>query len=71
MPKQINTIDITPSTATLITPGSVPSLKRMTVAGELINPSLVPIWIDRLELMNACEWFSSILRPYLTMRQMA
>lgn len=52
---QINTIDVTPSTATLITPGSVPNLKRMTVAGELINPALVPVWIDRLELMNACK----------------
>ena len=25
----------------------------MTVAGELINPALVPVWVDRLELMNA------------------
>ena len=50
---QINTIDVTPSTATLITPGTVPCLLRMTVAGELINPALVPEWIDRLELLNA------------------
>ena len=46
-------IDVTPSTASLITPGSVPNLKRMTVAGELINPALVPLWVDRLELLNA------------------
>lgn len=50
---RINTIDVTPSTAFLITPGSVPNLKRMTVAGELINPALLPQWIDRLELLNA------------------
>lgn len=50
---KINTIDVTPSTATLITPGTVPCLRRMTVAGELINPALIPDWIDRLELLNA------------------
>ena len=32
----------------------------MTVAGELINPALVPMWIDRLELMNACGYPLSI-----------
>lgn len=52
---QINTIDVTPSTASFVPPGSVPGLKRMTVAGELINPALVPLWVDRLELMNACK----------------
>lgn len=50
---RIDTIDVTPSTALFITPSSVPNLKRMTVAGELINPALVPPWIDRLELLNA------------------
>lgn len=50
---QINVIDVTPSTAALITPGTTPSLKRMTVAGELINPALVPPWVHRLELLNA------------------
>ncbi|MCJ1360919.1 hypothetical protein MMC16_000014 [Acarospora aff. strigata] len=50
---QINTIDVTPSTASFITPGTVPTLRRMTVAGELINPALLPLWAHRLELLNA------------------
>ncbi|KAI9873979.1 MAG: hypothetical protein M1830_010338, partial [Pleopsidium flavum] len=50
---RVNTIDVTPSTAALITPGTVPCLERMTVAGELINPALLPAWIDRVELLNA------------------
>lgn len=50
---QINVIDVTPSTALLITPGTVPCLKRMTVAGELINPALIPMWVREVELLNA------------------
>lgn len=50
---QINVIDVTPSTALLIEPGTVPCLKRMTVAGELINPALIPTWGHELELLNA------------------
>lgn len=50
---QINVIDVTPSTALLIEPGTVPCLRRMTVAGELINPALIPMWVDKLELLNA------------------
>lgn len=50
---QINVIDVTPSTALLITPGTVPCLRRMTVAGELINPALIPMWVNEVELLNA------------------
>ena len=50
---QINVIDVTPSTASLITSGAVPTLSRMAVAGELINPALLPVWMHRLELLNA------------------
>lgn len=50
---QINVIDVTPSTALLITPGTVPCLRRMTVAGELINPALIPMWVKEVELLNA------------------
>lgn len=50
---QVNVIDVTPSTALLLTPGAVPCLRRMTVAGELINPALIPLWVDELELLNA------------------
>lgn len=50
---RVNVIDVTPSTASLINPNGVPTLRRMTVAGELINPALLPIWMDRLELLNA------------------
>lgn len=50
---QINVIDVTPSTALLIEPGTVPCLRRMTVAGELINPALIPTWVNELELLNA------------------
>lgn len=50
---QVNVIDVTPSTALLLTPGAVPCLRRMTVAGELINPALIPLWVDKLELLNA------------------
>ena len=49
----IDNIDITPSTVVLIEPLSAPVLKRMTVAGEFINPVLNPPWIHRLELLNA------------------
>ncbi|KAL8759743.1 MAG: hypothetical protein Q9199_000549 [Rusavskia elegans] len=49
----VNVIDVTPSTASLIDPESVPTLRRLTVAGELINPALLPIWMDRVELLNA------------------
>ncbi|KAI1075121.1 hypothetical protein F5B20DRAFT_595274 [Whalleya microplaca] len=50
---QINVVDVTPSAALLLTPGSVLCLRRMTVAGELINPALIPMWVDELELLNA------------------
>lgn len=50
---KVNVIDVTPSTASFITPGTVPSLRRMTVAGELINPALVPLWVNELEFLNA------------------
>ncbi|KAK3356396.1 hypothetical protein B0T25DRAFT_589035 [Lasiosphaeria hispida] len=50
---QVNVVDVTPSTALLLTPGTVPCLKRMTVAGELINPALIPAWVNELELLNA------------------
>ncbi|KAJ5689313.1 hypothetical protein N7462_003705 [Penicillium macrosclerotiorum] len=50
---KINVIDVTPSTALLITPGTVPCLRRMTVAGELINPALIPMWVNEVELLNA------------------
>ncbi|KAL8882572.1 MAG: hypothetical protein Q9198_000447 [Flavoplaca austrocitrina] len=49
----VNVIDVTPSTASLIDPESVPTLRRLTVAGELINPALLPIWMNRVELLNA------------------
>ncbi|MCJ1247060.1 hypothetical protein MMC30_004271 [Trapelia coarctata] len=50
---RVNVIDVTPSTASLIDPDGVPSLRRMTVAGELINPAILPVWMDRIELLNA------------------
>ncbi|EDN03978.1 predicted protein [Histoplasma mississippiense (nom. inval.)] len=50
---RVNVIDVTPSTATLIDQTRVPTLRRMTVAGELINPALLPVWMDKLELLNA------------------
>lgn len=50
---RVNVIDVTPSTASLIDPNNVPTLRRLTVAGELINPALLPIWMDRVELLNA------------------
>ena len=49
----VSVIDVTPSTASLIDPETVPTLKRLTVAGELINPALLPVWMDRVELLNA------------------
>ncbi|KKZ65561.1 hypothetical protein EMCG_08634 [[Emmonsia] crescens] len=49
----VNVIDVTPSTASLIDQTRVPTLRRMTVAGELINPAILPVWIDKLELLNA------------------
>ncbi|KAL8654815.1 MAG: hypothetical protein Q9210_001273 [Variospora velana] len=50
---RVNVIDVTPSTASLIDPESVPTLRRLTVVGELINPALLPIWMNRVELLNA------------------
>ncbi|OJD24643.1 hypothetical protein ACJ73_03990 [Blastomyces percursus] len=50
---RVNVIDVTPSTAALIDQTRVPTLRRMTVAGELINPALLPVWMGKLELLNA------------------
>ena len=50
---RVSSMDVTPSLASLMEPESVPSLQRMTLGGELVNPALLPIWTDRLELLNA------------------
>jgi amino acid adenylation domain-containing protein len=49
---QINNLGITSSTISLVDPESVPTLRRVTVTGESLNPDLIDLWADRVELRN-------------------
>ncbi|KAM3069752.1 hypothetical protein ACMFMG_010461 [Clarireedia jacksonii] len=49
---RINNLGITSSTISLVNPESVPTLRRVTVTGESLNPDLIDLWADRVELRN-------------------
>lgn len=49
---QADALGITPSALSLLSPSSVPSLKQVTLVGELVSPSLLDTWCDRVELRN-------------------
>ncbi|KAF8529964.1 hypothetical protein JB92DRAFT_3189596 [Gautieria morchelliformis] len=46
----VNTIGVTSSTALLLTPETVPSLKRMTLIGEKVGSAVVKLWEGKLDL---------------------
>lgn len=48
-----NSVDMTSSAATLISPDDVPSLRRMVLGGEMVNPSVVQTWAHRVELLSS------------------
>ncbi|KAF1836440.1 putative nonribosomal peptide synthase [Decorospora gaudefroyi] len=50
---QINSIDMTSTTAALISPDQVPSLQRLVLGGEMVNSSVVQKWAHRVELFSA------------------
>jgi amino acid adenylation domain-containing protein len=50
---QINSIDMTPSTAALLSPDKVPSLRRLGLGGEMANSTVIQIWAHRLELFSS------------------
>jgi amino acid adenylation domain-containing protein len=50
---QINSIDMTSTTAALISPDQVPSLKRLVVGGEMVSPTVIQKWAHRVELFSS------------------
>ncbi|EAW21021.1 putative nonribosomal peptide synthase [Aspergillus fischeri NRRL 181] len=49
----INSVDMTSSAAALISPDDVPSLRRMVLGGEMVNPAVIPTWEHRVELLSS------------------
>lgn len=50
---KITSIDMTSSTAKLLSPDNVPSLQRMVLGGEPVSAKVVGIWSHRLELYSS------------------
>jgi amino acid adenylation domain-containing protein len=50
---RINSIDMTSTTASLISPDQVPSLRRLVLGGEPVNSSVVQKWAHRVELFSS------------------
>ncbi|KAL2751784.1 hypothetical protein ACRALDRAFT_1078267 [Sodiomyces alcalophilus JCM 7366] len=50
---QVNAVDMTSTTAALISPDKVPSLQQMALGGELVNPAVVEAWAGRVQLMSS------------------
>lgn len=50
---QINSIEMTSTTAALISPDKVPSLRRLVLGGEKINSSLIEKWAHQVELFSS------------------
>jgi non-ribosomal peptide synthetase component F len=46
----VNQLGVTPTTARLLSPESVPSLKRLTLTGERVPEEVVRLWADKLDL---------------------
>jgi amino acid adenylation domain-containing protein len=49
----INSIDINPTSASLLSPDAVPSLRRMVLGGEMVNPTVIQTWAHRVELLSS------------------
>ncbi|EDP52231.1 hypothetical protein EMGR_001523 [Emarellia grisea] len=49
----INSVDMTSSAAALISPDDVPSLRRMVLGGEMVNPAVIQRWEHRVELLSS------------------
>ncbi|GLB08010.1 nonribosomal peptide synthase [Aspergillus tubingensis] len=49
----ITSVDMTSTTASLLSPDNVPSLRRMVLGGELVNPAVVQTWSHRVELLSS------------------
>ncbi|KAI3336418.1 putative nonribosomal peptide synthase [Xylariaceae sp. AK1471] len=50
---QINSIDMTSTTAALLSPDSVPSLVRLVLGGEMVNSTVIQKWAHRVELFSS------------------
>ncbi|KAF1359039.1 putative nonribosomal peptide synthase [Lizonia empirigonia] len=50
---QINSIDMTSTTAALISPDQVPSLQRLVLGGEMVNSTVIQKWAHRVELFSS------------------
>lgn len=50
---QINSIDMTSTTAALISPDKVPSLRRLVLGGEMVNSTVIQKWAHRVELFSS------------------
>ncbi|PKX88642.1 putative nonribosomal peptide synthase [Aspergillus novofumigatus IBT 16806] len=49
----VNSVDMTSSAAALISPDDVPSLRRMVLGGEMVNPTVIQTWEHRVELLSS------------------
>jgi amino acid adenylation domain-containing protein len=49
----VNSVDMTSSAAALIPPDDVPSLRRMVLGGEMVNPTVIQTWEHRVELLSS------------------
>ncbi|OQE36922.1 hypothetical protein PENCOP_c011G06840 [Penicillium coprophilum] len=50
---QINSIDMTSTTATLISPDEVPPLRRLVLGGEMVSSTVIQRWAHRVELFSS------------------
>ncbi|KAL5363155.1 Nonribosomal peptide synthetase 7 [Aspergillus floccosus] len=49
----VNSVDMTSSAATLLSPTDVPSLRRMVLGGDMVNPTVIQKWEHRVELLSS------------------
>ncbi|GIC87449.1 putative nonribosomal peptide synthase [Aspergillus udagawae] len=49
----VNSVDMTSSAAALISPDDVPSLRRMVLGGDMVNPTVIQTWEHRVELLSS------------------
>ncbi|KAL8962051.1 MAG: hypothetical protein Q9183_005211, partial [Haloplaca sp. 2 TL-2023] len=50
---RVNALDLTPSTLQLLSPERLPGLRLLTLGGELVRPTDVFGWCDKVRLFNA------------------
>ncbi|KAF7128709.1 hypothetical protein CNMCM5793_003560 [Aspergillus hiratsukae] len=49
----VNSVDMTSTAAALISPGDVPSVRRMVLGGDMVNPTVIQTWAHRVELVSS------------------